>query len=366
MNPPLETRTPTRKVGRWTTAIGLIGIGVIFILQMSHIISFEVLKYVWPALLILLGIEVVLANLFHSDQKVRLGGLSVTILVLLLMVSAAQSVLPDWTTFINRGYLSPVQGTVSADGDIKRVQILLNSGKVNVTGTQDSNVIYEGKLRIRTASSQEGADSFAQEHWKAQKSGDTLTLTLDSKQSDFVLFDFTRPEDYLNVQIPESMEVEVHSKNSTIQAQQLDSNITATTSNGTIDVEDIQGNVSLKTSNGKVKVANIGGSSELVTDNGTVTLNQLAGSVYIRTSNGAITGDTPIGGDWDVKTSNGSINLTIPENSSANLTAKTSNSSIKGNIDWTDRSDSRANAILGDGSHKMGLTTSNGSISVNH
>ncbi|MEI0739219.1 hypothetical protein VQ056_25845 [Paenibacillus sp. JTLBN-2024] len=37
-------------------------------LQFNNIISFEALKYVWPMLLILLGVEVVIANIVHSEE----------------------------------------------------------------------------------------------------------------------------------------------------------------------------------------------------------------------------------------------------------------------------------------------------------
>ncbi|WP_152399952.1 DUF4097 family beta strand repeat-containing protein [Paenibacillus cellulositrophicus] len=367
MTAPLETRPPVRKIGKWTTAIGLIGLGVIIILQMNQFISFEVLKYVWPTLLILLGIEVVISNVVHANQRVRLGGGSVTILILLLIVSGAQAIYPDWTFLFNKGYLSAVQGSVPAKGEIKRVEVFLDSGKVNVTEAQGSNIAYEGKVRVRTESSQANADKWTKQHWKSETSGDTLTLTLDKHQPDIVLIGgWAMPEDYFNLQVPESVEVEVHTKNSTIDASGLHAGLTAVTSNGTLNVKDIQGKVSAKTSNGRIVATNINGPSELVTSNGTVTANQLGGPVYIRTSNGAVRGDSGIAGNWDVKTSNGSINLTVSEDGNAKLTAKTSNSSIKGNIGWVDESDSRATATLGDGQYTVGLATSNGSITVNH
>ncbi|WP_145139615.1 DUF4097 family beta strand repeat-containing protein [Paenibacillus sp. Y412MC10] len=367
MTAPLETRPPVRKIGKWTTAIGLIGLGVIIILQMNQFISFEVLKYVWPTLLILLGIEVVISNVVHANQRVRLGGGSVTILILLLIVSGAQAIYPNWTFLFNKGYLSAVQGSVPAQGEIKRVEVFLDSGKVNVTESQGSNIAYEGKVRVRTESSQANADKWTKQHWKSETSGDTLTLTLDKHQPDIVLIGgWAMPEDYFNLQVPESVEVEVHTKNSTIDASGLHAGLTAVTSNGTLNVKDIQGKVSAKTSNGRIVATNINGPSELVTSNGTVTANQLGGPVYIRTSNGAVRGDSGIAGNWDVKTSNGSINLTVSEDASAKLTAKTSNSSIKGNIGWVDESDSRATATLGDGQYTVGLATSNGSITVNH
>lgn len=366
MTTPVENTRPVRKIGRWTLSFGLIGLGIIILLQLNHIISLEILKYVWPSLLIVLGLEIVISNIVHANQRVRLGGGGITILILLLLVSAVHVIYPDWALLFNKGYLSTVEGSVPVKGEIKRVEVILSSGKVSVTGQQSSDIRYEGKIRVRSEASQTQADQWLKEHWKAETSGDTLTLTLDNRHIDLIQLGWELPEEYFNLQVPEAVEVVVHTKNASIDASGLQADLTVVTSNGSLELKDIHGKVAAKTSNGRIVATNIKGASELITSNGSVTANQLDGSVHIKTSNGAIRGESVIGGDWDVKTSNGSINLTVPQDANTKLSAKTSNSSIKGNIGWVDESDSRATATLGDGQHMVGLTTSNGSITVNH
>ncbi|MWV46548.1 DUF4097 family beta strand repeat protein [Paenibacillus sp. HJL G12] len=367
MNTPINNTPPTVKVGRWTTAIGLIGIGVLVLLQFNHLISFESLKYVWPVLLILLGLEVVLANVLHSDKRVRLGGGSVTILILLMLVSAAQVAIPNWSTLFNQGYATAVQGSAEVGSSIKRVEILVDHGKVNVIGSDDAKVSYDGKFRFRDVASQEAADSKIKEKWKVTPSGDTLVLSFEDSADSFFHIGFSPEDEYLNVDVPKALEVEVHTKNYSVKGEQLDAGFTAVTSNSSITLENIKGSVSAKTSNSSVHLADIGGAAQVKSTNGSLTLDRIAGAVTAKTSNSSIKGTSAIGGDWTCTSTNGSISLNVPKNTSAVIKAKTSNSSIKGDIPWSEESgDNKAGATLGDGTHKVELTTSNSSIKVNY
>ncbi|MDR9853430.1 DUF4097 family beta strand repeat-containing protein [Paenibacillus sp. VCA1] len=367
MNPPVNQTPPPIKVGRWTSAIGLIGVGVIVLLQFNNIISSEALKYVWPMLLILLGVEVVIANIIHSERRVRLGGFSVTILILLLLVSTVQTVLPDLGGLFNRGYVGAVQGQTEVGSGIKRVEIKVDHGKVNVTGTEDAKLTYDGKFRFRDAKNQEDADRKAKERWKVSPSGDTLVLSLEDNPGVLFQIGFFPDEEYVNVSVPKSLEVEVRTKNDSVIGKQLDAGFTAVTTNSSITLEQVKGNVSASTTNGAVRVADIGGSAQLKSTNGSLTIDRVAGEVTAKTTNGAIRGTSAIGGDWTCSSTNGSINLKVPENASAEIKAKTSNSSIGGSIAWAeDGGDNRKRAMIGDGSHHVELTTSNGSIKVNY
>ncbi|MGN7359244.1 LiaI-LiaF-like domain-containing protein [Paenibacillus sp. SAF-054] len=386
MNTPINTAPPTVKVGRWTTAIGLIGIGVMILLQFNHVISFEALKYVWPVLLILLGLEVVLANVIHSEKRIRLGGGSVTILILLMLVSAAQVAIPNWSSIFNKGYVSKVQGSTEIAAGIKRVEIIVDKGNVNVHGSEKASLSYEGRFRLRNASSQEAADRIVKEDWKVNQSGDTLVLSLEPQHELSIHIGFNSLDDeYLNVELPKALEVEVHTKDYSITGDQLDSNVTAvtknasiklkningkasaSTSNASITLNNVKGSVSATTSNSSVHLSDIGGAAQVKSSNGSLTLDRIAGTVTAKTSNSSIKGTSAIGGDWTCTSSNGSISLNVPKNTNAAVKAKTSNSSVKGDIPWSEESgDNKGAATLGDGSNKVELTTSNGSIKVNY
>ncbi|MDR0266686.1 LiaI-LiaF-like domain-containing protein [Paenibacillus sp.] len=386
MNTPIKDAPRTIKVGRWTTAIGLIGIGVIVLLQLNHVLSFEVLKYIWPVLLILLGVEVVVANIIHSDKRVRLGGFSVTILILLLLVSTAQVMIPNLGTLFNKGYAGAIHGSTEIGSNVKRVEIVVDHGKVDVTGTDNAKVAYDGKFRFQDANTQKDADRMIEERWKVNTEGDTLVLSLNDDNNWFSFFniEFDKDEEYLNVQIPKPLEVEVHTKNDSIKGRetgagftavttngsinltQIEGIVSATTSNSSITLEQIKDNVSATTTNGTVRVTDVGGSAQLKTSNSAITVNNIAGGLTAKTTNGSIKGTSAIGGDWNCSSSNGSISLGIPKNTNAEIKAKTTNSSIKGNISWVQDDDDKRSATIGDGTHKVELDTTNGSIKVNY
>jgi len=101
------------------------------------------------------------------------------------------------------------------------------------------------------------------------------------------------------------------------------------TSNGTIHVLDLRGSVNAETSNGPVELVNVAGDAVAHTSNGRIRTEGLTGSLDATTSNGGIHGEVARGiRDVRAQTSNGSIELTLPADFSAELHAHTSNGGI--------------------------------------
>jgi len=150
-----------------------------------------------------------------------------------------------------------------------------------------------------------------------------------------------------------------------------DAKLTLRTSNGTISVADISGTVRLRSSNGRVACEHVTGSIEASTSNGRISLVDVAGRIDVGTSNGSVTivHSDPLDESESIiaRTSNGSIKLSLPETSSFELEARTSNGRIstdfstliRGNISKT-----HVSGTVGHGGPKVKLTTSNGSISI--
>lgn len=124
------------------------------------------------------------------------------------------------------------------------------------------------------------------------------------------------------------------------------------TTNGGIAIRDVDGEIAFKTVNGGVKLAN------------------LSGDVKGRTSNGGVDVDLE-GPSWkgaglDVETSNGGVNLRIPEQYSARLDTGTVNGRF--NIDFPvtvqGRIDNQLTADLGAGGPPIRVRTHNGGVKV--
>lgn len=120
-------------------------------------------------------------------------------------------------------------------------------------------------------------------------------------------------------------------------------------SNGSLTIEGTRGTARLRTSNGRITITGVTGNVEAGTSNGSVHLADCRGSAVLRTSNGSIrasgvrdrfeattsngsikagitggSSDEPI----EVRTSNGSITLTLREQPATDIIATTSNASI--------------------------------------
>ena len=94
--------------------------------------------------------------------------------------------------------------------------------------------------------------------------------------------------------------------------------------------------LNLKAHNGGISIANVDGSAEFETMNGGVNLNGVSGSVKGHTMNGGInvrlSGPTWKGTGLDVQTTNGGVNIEVPENFAAHVEASTVNGGFNSNI----------------------------------
>jgi hypothetical protein len=127
----------------------------------------------------------------------------------------------------------------------------------------------------------------------------------------------------------------------------------------------------LKSTNGGIGITDVYGDIEFKTTNGGVHLERLAGDVYGRTTNGSLKivldGSGWEGDGMDVRTTNGGVRVTIPENYNAHLETGTVNGSFQ--IDFpvtvSGRIDRRNfNVDLGSGGKTIKVSTTNGGVVV--
>lgn len=166
--------------------------------------------------------------------------------------------------------------------------------------------------------------------------------------------------------------------------------LNASTSNGAIRVRDVEAAIRLDTSNGAIELNSAGGSATVRTSNGRIQATGLRGPLDASTSNGSITAvltDVDPGRTIRLRTSNGSIELSLdrlhegneveaassnssitlrlPVDTSARVTARTSNGRITNEFEsaFSGRSEkTRLEGTIGNGGPRISLTTSNGSI----
>jgi len=128
--------------------------------------------------------------------------------------------------------------------------------------------------------------------------------------------------------------------------------------------------LSLDTHNGGIVISEVSGRIEFNALNGGVVLKHVAGSVHGATTNGGLVvelaGDRWDGETLDVKTTNGGIVMSVPDNYSAHLETGTVNGSIS--VDFpvtvTGRNTKELAVNLGSGGPTVRAVTTNGGIRI--
>jgi DUF4097 and DUF4098 domain-containing protein YvlB len=130
------------------------------------------------------------------------------------------------------------------------------------------------------------------------------------------------------------------------------------------------GDLSIKTHNGGISVSDVRGRIQFEAMNGGVTLKRLAGDVEGHTMNGGLNielaGDRWDGPKFDARTTNGGINITMPERYSAHLETATVNGNMNVDVPMTVRGEigKRLSTDLGIGGSTVRVETTNGGINI--
>lgn len=163
----------------------------------------------------------------------------------------------------------------------------------------------------------------------------------------------------------------LQSSNGSIRVMRLDGNLEARTSNSSIEATGVNGNFVGQSSNGSIKVDGLRGAFEGVTSNSSIVarVEKLAAGkmVKAKSSNGSIELVLPdyAGQEIDAESSNSSVTLRLPKDANAELRASTSNGKISSDFEVTttgELSKSRLEGRIGKGGGLIRMNSSNGSL----
>ncbi len=158
--------------------------------------------------------------------------------------------------------------------------------------------------------------------------------------------------------------VQLTASSGSINAKDVDSNITCVASSGSINVDKISGNIIGKTSSGSQHISNIGGDAKIQCSSGSLQIRNINGNTDALASSGSIH-ISDINGDLTAKVSSGSLNL---ENVLGDVISKTSSGSIKmNNITGAVHSSSTSGSINGNSislTKSSSFSSTSGSINI--
>lgn len=214
----------------------------------------------------------------------------------------------------------PAASAISVDGR--------QNGGVSIKGWDRSEIL--ARARIQTAApTQAEADALAQQ------------ITIETAGAKIFA---NGPENRRNYYWSVSYEVFVPRR----------SDLSLTAHNGGISISDVQGRLDFNTTNGGVALKRVGGTVHGGTTNGGLSIE--------------LTGDRWDGQEMDVKTTNGGISMSLPENYSAHLETGTVNGNLSIDFPVTVQGRiTRELAVnLGSGGATIRAMTTNGGVRVKH
>jgi len=169
-----------------------------------------------------------------------------------------------------------------------------------------------------------------------------------------------------------------------LEVENMDGNITGRTSGGGIRAYNSKGTINLSTSGGSIKMEGLNGDIDVSTSGGGIEGHSIRGSLIAKTSGGSIDLDNLIcsvnastsggsltavlkelPGDVRLSTSAGSVNITLPGNTGANLDLKGFNVNVDGLANFQgNNSKGKLNGSINGGGANVQASTSAGSVNL--
>ncbi|TBL80539.1 DUF4097 family beta strand repeat-containing protein [Paenibacillus thalictri] len=406
-----------RKIGRYTAALLLVGVGVAVIAGKQTGTDYTALAARWwPVLLISLGIEYVLFQLIYGrtgkPTRLDIGGMLLACILSAVVFSTQNSVFSEkWFRLDGLFSLSSESGNrfdkpvmnVPLERNAEKVLIDNPSGSVTVKSGAVEQIQIDTTVWVDNVDAEDAAGIAGQSTVESLVSNGSLKIEARGKEYGSGVFARRKPRMNLTVTVPSGIkaDIELSLVSGKAEASQLPirGQFTASTINGEIDVSDLEANVKLNSTNGNINAQNIKGTAVLKTVNGSVSLlhNQgdarltstngsisavgISGSLQAETINGSLTvsdalrdvnahttngsinaKSSSIQGNWDLKTMHGSIDVLLP--AQADLDVKGKGGAGQISSDFPLQTDKRSlRGQIGSGTYRLDLDT-NGRVSV--
>ena len=246
-----------------------------------------------------------------------------------------------------------------------RIVVEMFNGSIDVVTDSANTVKVDVIKRGGGLSQQDAQDDLKNVEVTMTQDGDTIRVV--AKRTDQRV-DIGNSGASARLRVPEGALLDLHSSNGLITSSGPVGDVQAQTSNGPIDVRGSRGQLDVNTSNGPVTINGGSGAIDVETSNGPIDITADNVVVVARTSNGPIRFSGSLAqGRSELRTSNGSLVVTLPADAQFVVNAETSNAKITSDFAVTaqDFSDSRLRGTVGsDPGTTLDLRTSNGPIEL--
>lgn len=302
--------------------------------------------------------------------KPSLEAIALTCTFLAAMAYASQVKAEEYV----RTYTVTAQPTVHIRVDDSKVQVITsdsNQVEFRVTSEGFAAVNIGSKLRI-----------------DSQQNGNQVELTV--RVGAGVMIGFSNKRLSTEVRMPKNADllletsdghvelsdvngsIVVHTSDGAIKASQLTGSIEIRSRDGDIDADTLTGTLKLHSGDGKISATHLDGKCDVSTSDGSIHVAGRFESLDIKSSDGAVTARAETGSKmssgWNVKTTDGRIDLDIPKDLQANLDASTRDGSISLGLPVSVEGEIGKKAVHGKingGGATLYIHTGDGSIRLN-
>jgi hypothetical protein len=175
----------------------------------------------------------------------------------------------------------------------------------------------------------------------------------------------------VEIRVPLATDLELTTRDGRIVIEKVEGRIRAETDDGRVRLRDITGDVRARTSDGSIVGIGLDGAIDVATEDGRIELEGRYHKLKAVTSDGSIkircSDTTPAPEeDWMIRSSDGSISVTLPENLSADIEAATADGRIVRELRLTDVEEDKRwlKGTLGQGGNLIYVKTSDGRINL--
>ncbi|MEX2416282.1 MAG: DUF4097 family beta strand repeat-containing protein [Paenibacillaceae bacterium] len=399
------------KVGKYTAALILVVVGSLLLIDLTANTEFtgELIRW-WPVIIILLGIEYLLFSSIYRDPDKKMG-FAVGSLILSVVLSIA---VIGYTSFPNVNFLHSInlgniafsdksgksydKGTTVVPVNDKHDKVYIHNpnGEIEIIADDVEDIQIVTTLYVNKLKSDEADEIAAESSIEFQDNDGTIEI--ETKGKAYRIFGIKqKPRMDLSITVPseKALDYEIEMTNGKLAATGVDvkDSFNVDTTNGSITLRNIQGEIIAQTTNGTMIVENINGNVELDTTNGAITANDVDGDVFADTTNGKIiaarisgkveadttngsialtdvledvTADTTnggitvrstsLGGDWELDTTHGNVEIYLPEQANFEIAGSAGNNNIRSDFPLR-ISDHEVSGSVGTGEHEIIIDT---------
>lgn len=382
----------TKRAGAFTTAVAFIALGCAILAdRMLGTGWLDTVIGYWPALLILLGLEIAWNQArSKEDQGWKLDGKMVALLIIIVVGANVYHLVqrPDILagrfngtadSWLGDSQSFPLKEQTVSAAEVESIRVDNPVGRTIVKGSNRSDIRLTGTIYARGDSAQEQAD---QVDVKLEQGKETRVKVDVPGDHSAIKFFKSNPSVELIIEVPEKLKAEIEASVASITVERVAA-VKANATTGTVEISNISGDAHITTTTGKVKAAlvqgqttmktttgaieaeKIGGDLNMTATTGSISFKEAAKQVHAKATTGKIDGtiDGPIGGNYFLDTTTGKLSLDLSKNSSASFTAHTGTGGIGGSLGWSGDSHDKK-AVLNGGQYQVDLKATTGRVDV--